>query len=73
VISPSEIGHSAGLIYVNQNGFIELKKAPKKLKPRFINHAWISYIYKKLCFRRLSKYNEILSIDDNCFFVEESV
>lgn len=70
VIKESEIGDKAGLIYVSQSGFIQAKKSPRKLKPKFINHAWLSHVYKKLCFRRLGNLNTLISLDENCLFAE---
>lgn len=72
VISEKEIGQNAGLIYVGQNGFVETKKSPRKLKPRFINHAWISHIYKKLAFRRFAKVNgQEISLQDDEIFINK--
>lgn len=69
VISEKEIGDKAGLIYINKNGFMETRKKPVKLRPKFISSAWLSHVYKKLAFRKFLKVNgNQISLDEEILF-----
>jgi hypothetical protein len=71
VIKKEEISNKVGLIYTT-NSLFEIKQYPFKLKPRFINHTWLSYIYKKLCFRKFAKVNNnLISLDEEILFTNQ--
>lgn len=72
VIKREELPKNVGLIYasVSEKGiFVDMVKAPYKLRPKFLNSSWFQKTYKKLAFRKFVKIAGYpVSLDEEILF-----
>lgn len=71
VISTKDIPKNVGLIHISKNGLYSVEQRPYKLRPKMLNHAWFSTIYKRLAFRKHSKIkDQLIPLDEENLFIK---